>query len=92
MCPQAMFCLICTELLILDQWLHFIVNNCPEIVSHELLLGVPKKMWFKLIFEFLTMGRVFLGVKNNSKNFGNKKSVRLLSKIVSKLTLVIRKM
>ena len=35
--------------------------------------GCPKKMWFKLIFEFLTLGRVFLGVKNNSKNFGNKK-------------------
>ena len=39
----------------------------------EYIQGVPKKMWFKLIFEFLTMGRVFLGVKNNSKNFGNKK-------------------
>ena len=24
------------------------------------------------------MGRVFLGVKNNSKNFGNKKNIRLL--------------
>ena len=56
------------------------------------LQGVPKKIWFKLIFEFLTMGRVFLGVKNNSKNFGNKKIIRLLSKILSKLTLFIRKM
>ena len=44
------------------------------------LQGVPKKMWFKLIFEFLTMGRVFLGVKNNSKNFGNKKIVGCLAK------------
>ena len=24
-------------------------------------------------FEFLTLGGMFLGVKNNSKNFGNKK-------------------
>ena len=54
--------------------------------------GCPKKMWFKLIFEFLIMGRVFLGVKNDSKNFGNKKIIRLLSKILSKLTLFIRKM
>ena len=43
-------------------------------------------------FEFLTLGGVFLGVKNNSKNFGNKKNIRLLSKILSKLTLFIRKM
>ena len=56
------------------------------------LQGVPKKMWFKLIFEFLTMGRVFLGVKNDFNNFGNKKIIRLLSKILSKLTLFIRKM
>ena len=56
------------------------------------LQGVPKKMWFKPIFEFLTLGGVFLWVKNNSKNFGNKKNIRLLSKILSKLTLFIRKM
>ena len=31
-------------------------------------------MWFELIFEFLTLGSVFLGVKNNSKNFGTKKN------------------
>ena len=51
----------------------------------------PKKIWFKLIFEFLTMGRVFLGVKNNSKNFGNKKNIRLFSKILSKWTLFYSK-
>ena len=28
---------------------------------------VPKKIIFKLIFEFLSLGGVFLGVKNNSK-------------------------
>ena len=37
------------------------------------------------------MGGVFLGVKNNSKNFENKKNYRLLSKILSKWTLFIRK-
>ena len=35
--------------------------------------GCPKKIWFKPIFEFLTLGGVFLGVKNNFKNFGGKK-------------------
>ena len=28
-------------------------------------------------FEFLTLGGVFLGVKDNSKNSGNKKNIRL---------------
>ena len=51
----------------------------------------PKLTVVKPIFEFLTLGGVFLGVKNNSKNFGNKKNIRLLSKILSKLTLFIRK-
>ena len=32
-----------------------------------------KEIIFKLIFEFLSLGGVFLGVKNYSKNFGNKK-------------------
>ena len=45
-------------------------------------------MWFKLIFEFLTMGRVLLGVKNNSKNFGNKKIIRLLSKFLRKMIFI----
>ena len=53
--------------------------------------GVPIKMWFKPIFEFLTLGGVFLGVKNNSKNFGNKKNTRLSSKILSKWTLFYSK-
>jgi len=38
------------------------------------------------------MERVFLGVKNHSKNFGHKKIIRLLSKILNKLALFIRKM
>ena len=39
--------------------------------------GVPKKIIFKVIFEFLSLGEVFLGVKNNSKNFGNKKKYKV---------------
>ena len=50
----------------------------------DIATGCPKKIRFKPIFEFLTLGGVFLGVKNNSKNFGNKKNIRLLSKILSK--------
>ena len=56
------------------------------------LQGVPKKIGILSSFEFLGLGEVFLGVKNNSKNFGNKKNIGLLSKILSKLTLFIRKM
>ena len=37
------------------------------------LQGIPKKMVIMSGFEFLTLGGVFLGVKNNSTNFGNKK-------------------
>ena len=33
------------------------------------LQGVPKKIVILSGFEFLTLGGVFLGVKNNSKNF-----------------------
>ena len=43
-------------------------------------------------FEFLTLGGVFLGVKNNSKNSGTKKNIWLFSKILSKGTLFIKKM
>ena len=42
--------------------------------------GVPKKVSVKPIFEFQTLGGVFLGVKNNSKNFGNQKKVDSLAK------------
>ena len=38
-----------------------------------IIQGVPKKMVIRKGFELLTLGGVFLGVKNNSKNFGNKK-------------------
>ena len=53
--------------------------------------GVPKKITFKLIFEFLSLGGVFIGVKNNSKNFGTKKILRLLSKILSEWTMFYSK-
>ena len=53
--------------------------------------GCPKKVTFKLIFEFLSWGGVFLGVKKNSKNFGNKKNIWLLNKILRKCTLFYSK-
>ena len=34
---------------------------------------VSQKNGAFVLFEFLGLGGVFLGVKNNSKNFGNKK-------------------
>ena len=57
------------------------------LIKKVYVQGVPKKIWFKPIFEFLTLEGVFLGVKNNSKNFGNKKNIGLFSKILSKWTL-----
>ena len=38
------------------------------------LRGVLKRIGLLSSFEFLGLGGVFLGVKNNSKNFGNKTS------------------
>ena len=43
-------------------------------------------MLFKTIIEFLALGGVFLGVKNDSKNSGNKKNTGLFSKILSQPT------
>ena len=51
-----------------------------------------KKIGLLSSFEFLGLGGVFLGVKNNSKNFGNKKNIGLFSKILSKWAFFIRKM
>ena len=61
----------------------------PE-VRH--IQGVPKKVSVKPTLEFQNLGGVFLGVKNNSKNFENKKNSRLFSKILSKWTLFVRKL
>ena len=66
-----------------------IINSQIKTVTTT---GCPKKMHLLSSFEFLTLGKVFLGVKNNSKKFGNKNNIGLLSKILSKLTLFIRKM
>ena len=60
-----------------------IVCELKESENHH-SKGCPKKITFKLIFEFLGLEGVFLGVKNNSKNVGNKKNIRLLIKILSK--------
>ena len=38
---------------------------------------VSQKMLLLSSFEFLTLGGVFLGLKNNSKNFGNIKNIGL---------------
>ena len=59
---------------------------------HMDVQGVPKKIVILSGFEFLTLGGVFLGVKNNSKNSGTKKNIRLLSKILSKMTLLFSKL
>ena len=60
--------------------------------SNGNLQGVPKKMVIMSGFEFLTLGGVFLGVKKNSKNSGTKNNIRLLSKILSKMTLLFSKL
>ena len=54
------------------------------VMTGHILQGVPKKIGLLSSFEFLDLGGVFLGVKNNSKNFGNKKNIGLYSKILSK--------
>ena len=56
--------------------MHIFSSQCPiaevlytivySVGTKFYLQGVPEKIIFKLIFEFLSLGRVFLGVKNNS--------------------------
>ena len=41
------------------------------------LQGVQKSMLLLSGFQFLTLGGMFLGVENNSKNFGNQKNIGL---------------
>ena len=45
------------------------------------LQGVPKKIGLLSSFEFLGLGGVFLGVKNNFKNSGMKKNIGIHSKV-----------
>ena len=54
--------------------IHFLLEMKLCIIT----TGCPKK--FKLIFEFFTLERLFLGVKDNSKNFENKKILGCLAK------------
>ena len=58
------------------------MNNIVEM--YHKLEGVPKKIGILSSFEFLYLGGVFLGVKNNSENFGNKKYIGFYRKILSK--------
>ena len=51
--------------------------NIKEDFHPQYLQGVPKKIGILSSFEFLGLGGVFLGVKNNSKNFGNKENIFL---------------
>ena len=70
-------------------WRHvYILLNTPLPVYYR----VSKKMGILSGFEFLTLEGVSLGVKNNYKNSGNQKNIRLFSKILSKWTLFIKKM
>ena len=63
------------------------------VLSRMTSTGCPKKkIGILSSFEFLDLGGVFLRVKNNSKNFGNKKNIGLYSKILSKSAFFIRKM
>ena len=61
-----------------------LILGAPYCSTIPNLHGVPKKIIFKPIFEFLSMGGVFLGVKNNTKNSGSKKNIRFLNKKVQK--------
>ena len=93
----------CTMWEITKQYLNKIIqsfnhsNQNHSIKSFNLpgkvwnIQGVPKKIGLLSSFEFLGLGGVFLGVKNNSKNFGNKKNIGLFSKILRKWTLFVRK-
>ena len=69
-----------------------ILSVCTYVVLNQILLntmieincqhlqGVPKKVWFKLNFEFLNLGRVFLGVKIILRTLGTKKILGCLAK------------
>ena len=56
------------------------VSLFDVINKEDDLQGVPKRMLLLSGFEFLTLGGVFLGVENNSKNFGNQKIKSCLAK------------
>ena len=70
------------------QWIARFLDALASLVltydDDDFDTGCLKKITFKIIFELLSLGKVILGVKNYSKNFGNKKDIRLLSKILIK--------
>ena len=76
----------------MEDILSYLIPSGSILLIVAVLQGVPKKIVILSGFEFLTLGGVFLGVKNNSKNSGNKKNIRLFSKILSKWTLFIKNM
>jgi len=51
----------------------------------DVVLGIYM-IYLSLHCECNTWGGVFLGVKNNSKSFGNNKNIRFLGKIFSECT------
>ena len=82
------FCQSVAKTLVPLRIMHISYYSCLLIITirHMSFLisfattGCPKKMVIRKGFEFLTLGGVFLGVKNNSKNFGNKKILGCLAK------------
>ena len=67
-------------------------TSTPGVVSGQILQGVPKRIGLLSSFEFLGLGGVFLGVKNNSKDSGTKKNIGSYTKILSKCAFLFRKM
>ena len=60
-----------------------LLTELSEIVANQICncrvsTGCPKKMSLLSGFEFLKFGGVFLGVKNNSENFGDKKKYNVV--------------
>ena len=58
-------------------------DSVPIVSKVQISTGCPKKMHLLSSFEFLTLGGVVLGVKSDSKNFGNKKNIGLLSNLLN---------
>ena len=92
LCTNIYLQVICKTFLSSYKLLSFLNFLKDEFICYtKYVQGVPKKISLQLLFKFLSMGGVFLGVKNNSLSFENKKNYRLLSKILSKWTLFVRK-
>jgi len=77
----------CNSNCLCDRSLTSKMTGWGVVMTGHILQGVPKKIGPLSSSEFSDLGGVFLGVKNNSKNFGNKNNSRFFSKILSKWTL-----